>query len=137
MLNVAAQGIRVKKRQTTSQPVRRAVTVALCYIIVLQAFLAGCSLALTVSWASSGSGAVICHSGDGLPAGSDDRTPASDACATCAICTRAATGLPAPTTPTITVSWTLSHRVDAFALAELPNTPPARAGFARAPPEFA
>jgi hypothetical protein len=128
MLNMAAQGRRVKKRQTTFKPVRRAVTVALCYIIVLQAFLAGCSLALSVSQASSGSGAVICHSGDGLPAGSDDHTPASDACATCAICTRAATGLPAPT---------LSHRVDAFALAELPNTPPARAGFARAPPEFA
>jgi hypothetical protein len=133
------QGRRVKKRQTTSKLVRCAVAVALCYIVVLQAFLAGCSLALEVSRASSGTGAVICHSADGdLPAGPDDRTPTIDACSTCAICTRAGpAGLPAPTTPTVTASWTLSRRVDAFALAELPNAPPARAGFARAPPEFA
>jgi hypothetical protein len=139
VLKVTEQGRRVKKRQTISKLVRRGVTVALCCIVVLQAFIAGCSLALSVSQASQSVTAVICHGGgDNRPAGPDDRTPASDACAACAICTLAsAAGLPAPTKPTVTASRTPSHRLYVFAFEELPNPPPARAGFARAPPGFA
>jgi hypothetical protein len=129
----------VKKRQTPSKFVRSAVAVALCYVVVLQAFLASCSLALAVSRVSPSASAVICH-GDGgnAPAGPDDRAPTSDACAACAICTLAsADGLPAPTTPAVAAPRTASHRVAPFAIAGLPGAPPARAGFARAPPKFA
>jgi hypothetical protein len=129
----------VKKHQTTSKLVRSAVAMALCYIVVLQAFLAGCSIGLVVSLASTRATVVICHGGGGnSPAGPDNRIPARDSCLVCAICTLAtAGGLTAPTTATFAAPRTASHRVAPFDIANLATVPPARAGFARAPPKFA
>jgi hypothetical protein len=131
------QGLFVKKHQTTSKLVRSAVAMALCYVVVVQAFLAGCSIGLAVSQASTTT--VICHGGGGnSPAGPDNRTPASDSCLVCAICTLAtAGGLAAPTTATVAAPRTASHRVAPFDITALATAPPARAGFARAPPKFA
>ena len=128
----------MKKDQTTSKLVRSAVARALCCIVVLQAFLAGCSIDLAVSQASARATTVICHGGGGnSPAGPDDRTPASDSCLVCAICTLAAGGFAAPTTAPVAAPRTASHRVAPFDIAALATAPPARAGFARAPPKFA
>jgi hypothetical protein len=138
----------VKKRLTRPKFVRRAVAVSLCYILVLQAFLTTFSIAVAVSQASTTAGGVICHTVghtvghtavDDTPAGPDNRTPASDSCAFCALCAPAgsAGALPSPTTLTVAAPRTVSRRVGPFATADLVRVPPARAGLARAPPKFA
>jgi len=138
VLNVPVQSHLVKKRRATSKPFRCAVAVALCYIFVLQAFLASFSIALAIGQASAGTGAVMCHGGGGTPAGPDNRIPASDSCVMCANCALAsAGGLPAPTTLTFLARRTASRRVAIFDISVLAKAPPPRAGFARAPPKFA
>jgi hypothetical protein len=125
-------------RSATSKFARGAVAAALCYILVLQTFLVNCSVAVANSPVSAG--AVICHSGGGNAPDnhSDKRTPASDACGLCAVCTLAACqdGLPAHAT-TVETPRTVSRLVRPFKIADLAKPRPLRAGFARAPPKFA
>ena len=129
----------MKKRRTKSKLVRCAIAVALCYIFVLQAFLASSSIALAISQADAGASAVICYGGGGNPpAGPHNRTPASDSCVLCSICTLgSAGGLPASATLTFPARQTASRRVAIFDISVLAKAPPPRAGFARAPPKFA
>jgi hypothetical protein len=114
---------------------RRALRVALCYVLALQAFAAAVSTARAVDLGSGiDVGAIICHSSGGDTRPGDAGKSPNVPCALCVIAA-SAVSLPDPLSimaqPTA-VAGCAWHR-DVPVLAK----PPARAGLARAPPQFA
>jgi hypothetical protein len=113
--------------------VRRALRVALCYVIALQAILAAYGTALAVSAAAPPS-LIVCHNaGSEAPADTGARGVPCALCATAA----SATGLPTAGGPTIAGLQFFSHRIQPLEVLAGVTTPIARAGLARAPPQFA
>jgi len=112
---------------------RRILALTLCYVLALQAVLTAFGVSLAAGLDQSGF--VICHSDGTAPAG-DAQKPEKLPCALCALA--AAANGPLPDAPSA-----LGERLvtaSRFALAEAVATfspRPARAGLARAPPDFA
>jgi hypothetical protein len=124
--------------RTTPDLRRRALGMALCYALALQAFLAAYTGALAASPASELTvGFVICHNAasDG-PADRDTQTPVSVPCALCALATSASALLPPPLFAVVPPS-TVAGRVRHGETAVVVGSRPMRAGLARAPPNFA
>ena len=117
--------------------VRHALRVVLCYVIVLQAFLAANSTAFAVSQAGgAAAGFVICHNvGDDTPLGPDSRTPAGVPCALCAMAA-SSNGLPPDPSLAVVAPPTVAQLVRPLGIVIVASSPPARAGLARAPPQF-
>ena len=117
--------------------VRRALRVALCYLIVLQAFVAAHGSAFAVSQAGgTAAGFIICHNtGDDTQESPDPRVPASVPCTLCAMAA-SASGLPPDPVLTVVAPPTVAGRVQPIDIAVIASPPLARAGLARAPPQF-
>jgi hypothetical protein len=117
---------------------RRALTVAVCYVLILQAFLAAFGTVLAVARTSvSDASFVICHSGDALaPASGDTGTSDILPCALCAVA--AAAGGLLPDAISVAAAPLLATAVlsNADTLAIFPAAS-VRAGLSRAPPVFA
>jgi hypothetical protein len=113
----------------------RALSIALCYALALQAVLAAFGTALAAGQAGSAEqGFAICHGGDGgVPTGGDGGNSDKLPCALCAVAVAGGGLLPteslAPTAPRI-----LASRIAVADCAEVLRAAPARAGLARAPP---
>jgi hypothetical protein len=127
----------VSKSRTKPKVFCRLLGVTLCYVFALQGFLAAYSAALAVSQANGTAAGFICHNagGDG-PADPNTRTPASLSCALCAIGASACGVVPDPILSIVAPSMA-AGRVRHTDITVIVNRPPARAGFARAPPRFA
>jgi hypothetical protein len=128
----------VSTTDTRLKFVRRALRVALCYLVVLQAFVATYSAAFAVSQASGTvAGFAICHSGGG--AAQDSPGPAAPASIPCALCAMAASagGLPPAPGTTVVAPPSVAGRVRPADISVIASPQPARAGLARAPPQFA
>ena len=126
----------MNKTHTRTKFVRHALRVALCYLIVLQAFLAAYSTAFAVSQAGgTAAGFVICHNaGDDPLPDPDSRTPAKVPCVLCAIAA-SASGLPPDPMLTL-VAPPIAGRIQSADVPVIVRSSPARAGMARAPPQF-
>ena len=125
---------------TTHRPkfVRHALRIALCYVVVLQAFLAAYSTAFAVSQAGgAAAGFVICHNGgDDAPLNSDSRTPAGVPCALCAMAASANALPPEPMLAAVAPP-AVAAQLQPIDLAVIVPPASVRAGLSRAPPQFA
>jgi hypothetical protein len=117
----------------------RALSVALCYALALQAILAAFGSALAVGNAGAAEGLfTICHGGaaDSTPAGDDSGNTDKLPCALCAVAVAGGGLVPvegiAPATPLIVIG-----RIAVVERIALPVAAPVRAGLSRAPPRFA
>lgn len=126
------------QKPTRSRHLRRALGVALCYVFALQAFFSAHSAALALAQAGDPGGSlIICH-------GATDRTPdAPDTgkgkiapCPMCAMAS-AAGGLPPDTPVSTTAPSVVTVRFVPADIAVTRGSSTARAGLARAPPQFA
>jgi hypothetical protein len=117
---------------------RHAFRVALCYTIVLQAFLA----AYTTAFAASQIGGVaadiiICHNtGHDSPSGPDSRPPVSAPCALCAMAT-SGNALPSDPMKAVIAPAIVADRIQPVDIADTVRPVLARAGLSRAPPHCA
>jgi hypothetical protein len=114
---------------------RRALSVAVCYVLILQAFLGAFGTAFAAARIGAPE-AVICHGADGAaPAPGDSGRSAKLPCVLCA--TAAAGGGVLP--DSIPIAATLppvASRVGFAQVVTILIPPPARAGLSRAPPSF-
>ena len=128
----------MSKSRTKPKVFCRLLGVALCYLFALQGFLAAYGAAVAVSQVNgSAAGFIICHdAGSDGPADPNTRTPASFPCALCAIGASASGVVPDPKLSIVVPSMVDGHvrHTDIIAIV---NRPCARAGLARAPPQFA
>ena len=117
---------------------RRILSVAVCYAVALQAFLAAFETTVAVSRPRTPDAAlIICH-------GADDTSPSTGGtgnseklpCVFCAAAAAATGLLPDPVTTTVT-PLSLVGCVSFTNATTSPTHPPARAGSSRAPPNFA
>jgi hypothetical protein len=125
----------MKKALTTSKLVGRALRLALCWMLALQAFAAALSTSLAVDRGSSTDfDPLICHnSGSETPAPGDPRLPSSVPCSLCAI---AAGSVSLPDPPLIANGpWPVIDRVPLADVPIVDGMRLARAGLARAPPQ--
>ena len=124
------------QRPTRASLVRRALSVAICYVVALQAFLAAYGTVLAVAQGQS-DGFVICHSGEGVATGSGDSgSPAKPPCALCAVAVAGGGLLPDPAAIIIPAPVIVGILQPAVTVAPFLTLNP-RAGLARAPPSFA
>ena len=112
---------------------RRVLTLALCYVLALQAFLAAYGTAFAVSRGESGF--VICH-GDGSTPARDTANADKAPCALCAVASAASGLLPEAPVSFVTPAIVAGRVVYADTTVTFPS-PPRRAGLSRAPPSFA
>jgi hypothetical protein len=127
----------VNKTRIRLKFVGRALRIALCYVVVFQAFFAAYSIASDAG--GTAAGFIICHSagddttpGPGPDSGSLPNVP----CALCAMATSAGwlhTGAISAAAAPLTVS----HRLRPLDIAVTLALPAVRAGLARAPPNVA
>jgi hypothetical protein len=118
------------------QVARRALAIAVCYLFVVQAFVAGLAAAGAIATAGTAGGmaiAAVCH-GAGAPAQDDGRPPD----AKCPHCAIAACGfaLAAPVSG-LAAPPQIATRLCPHNAATIARPAAARAGLARAPPAFA
>jgi len=108
--------------------------VALCYVLALQALLAAYGTALAVGQANGPAASfVICHN-----AGDDTVDTGKPTTVPCALCAMAASGhglLPAPPS-VIAAPLSVEGRISHLDRPGTVHSRPARAGLARAPPQF-
>src|SRR5262249_20574023 len=116
----------------------RALSVALCYALALQAILAAFGTALAVGRAGASEGAfAICHTGNGSAPPGDDRNDTDKLpCALCAVAV-AGGGLVPIEAPPLAAPLTAAIRIAVVEPAIFRVIAPARAGLSRAPPHFA
>ena len=123
----------MNKSHTRTQSVGHALRVVLCYVVVLQAFLAAYSAAFAAGQIGPAADFVICHSADSnAPLAPHSRVPAAVPCALCAMAASANALPPDPAAVVAPIS--VAHRIAPFATAIVTSSPPSRAGLARAPP---
>jgi hypothetical protein len=117
---------------------RRILSVAVCYAVALQAFLAAFETTVAVSRPRTSEAAlIICH-------GADDTSPSTGGtgnseklpCVFCAAAAAATGLLPDPVLATV-MPLSLVGGVSFINATTNPTHPPARAGSSRAPPNFA
>jgi hypothetical protein len=114
---------------------RRALRLALCYVVAIQALVAAYATALAVvAKGDVAAGFAICHN-----AGADTASnphQGSDAKLPCALCAVAASvaSLPAGAGPVVATPISVSHHMRPPHHAAVPVLPTPRAGLARAPP---
>ena len=111
----------------------RLVALALCYVLALQAFLS--AFGVSVAASQDETAFVICHGDGSAPAG-DNRRHEKLACALCTLAAAANGPLPVAPSASVVPLVTASR----FSPADVVSTfspRPARAGLARAPPDFA
>ena len=111
------------------------LSVAVCYVVALQAFLAAYGTVLAVAQGQP-DGFVICHSGDGASPSGDTGAPANPPCALCAVAAAGGGLLPDPAAIAVPAP-VLVRVVGPTAAIALFASPHSRAGLARAPPFFA
>ena len=128
----------VAKTQTKPKLARHAYRQALCYAIVLQAFLAAYTTAFAASQIDGvAADIIICHSaGDDKPSSPDGRPPVSAPCALCAMAT-SANALPPDPMMAMVAPAIVAGRVQPLDVADTVRPILARAGLARAPPHRA
>jgi Protein of unknown function (DUF2946) len=117
---------------------RRVLGLAVCYVLVLEAFFAAFETAVALSQANATDGAlIICHNADNAsPSSGGTGKPEKLACLLCAVAAAGGGLLPDP------VAAAFAPRVPAGGVdfAEsiaIAIRPPARDGCSRAPPHFA
>jgi hypothetical protein len=112
---------------------RRALRVALCYAVALQALAGSVSAAGAIAGAA-GFTPVICHgAGSEPPPGDPGTTPKVP----CTLCAAAASAVALPETVPVSAPAPTAVRIRHVPAPVLPGSPPPRAGLARAPPQFA
>jgi hypothetical protein len=114
---------------------RHALRVVLCYLVVLQAFLASYGAASALSPASAAD-YIICHSTSDDTGKSPD--PAAPPRVFCTLCVMAASagGLPVDPAVTVTSPRIVVDQVRPSQGADVVGPPLARAGLSRAPPRL-
>jgi hypothetical protein len=125
------------KRRITPTLLGRALRVALCYAFALQAILAAYGTALAASPSRTAADFTICHNADDTaPAGPSTRIPTSAPCVLCAMAAAASGLLPQPVATVVAPS-TVVRLLRPTVGRTVAGAAPARAGLARAPPQFA
>jgi hypothetical protein len=121
----------VNHPRTQPNFLRRALRLALCYLLALQAITAAVAAALAVGHAST-AGFTICHSLADAPSNNAGAPQVP-----CALCAAAASAVVLSDPPSVVIgSPTLTRRVRPADVAVVARPPP-RSGLARAPPHFA
>ena len=117
---------------------RRILSVAVCYAVALQAFLAAFETTVAVSRPRTPDASlIICHGADGTsPSTGDTGNSKKLPCVLCAAAAAAKGLLPDPVPATVT-PLSLVGCVSFTNATTNPTHPPARAGSSRAPPNFA
>jgi len=124
----------VNHTRTQSSFARRALRVALCYVLALQAIAAAFGTALSVGQASNAAaGFTICHGSADAP--SNGTTGTLDV--TCVLCAVAASAVLLSDPPSVAARSSTSIRRAPRAEVAVIVRPPLRSGLARAPPQFA
>jgi hypothetical protein len=115
----------------------RALRVALCYVVAMQAFLAAFGTTMAAARATVFDPLlVICHSGDSeQPSNGDPRNPEKP-CIVCAAAA-AAPGLESDPAPLAAIHFVIAGRVSSAPATVDAHHPPSRAGHSRAPPSYA
>jgi len=113
---------------------RRALRVALCYLLALQAFAASFGIAGAFNGRAAGFGSIICHSSAGDAPAQTGKAPGLP----CALCAVAASAV-ALADPAVVRLRPVVVAVHLPTRATRPSAraPPVRTGLARAPPQFA
>jgi hypothetical protein len=123
----------VNKSHTRARSIGHALRVLLCYVVVLQAFLAAYSAAFAAGQTGAAADFVICHSADNnAPPAPHSRVPVAVPCALCAMAA-SANALP-PDPAAVVAPLSVAHRIQLLDIAIITSPPPSRAGLARAPP---
>jgi hypothetical protein len=125
------------KMRITPRLLGRALRVALCYALALQAVLAAYGTALAASPSGAAADFVICHNADGpAPASPHTRIPTSAPCVLCAMAA-AASGLLPELVAAVVAPSTASSPIQPADTRIVVSPSTVRAGLARAPPRFA
>jgi hypothetical protein len=124
----------VKIAVTKRTLARRLLSLAVCYVVALQAFLAAYGTAFAISRADAFAGFPICHGADGTHAANSDGEKSEKApCALCAVAAAAGGLLPDPAS-VVAAPLLVCGSVENSDTGETIAIPPARAGLSRAPP---
>jgi hypothetical protein len=117
---------------------RRVLGLAVCYVLVLQAFFAAFETSVALLQGSAGVGApVICHTADNAaPSTGDTGKPKKLSCLLCAVAA-AGGGLPPDPVADVFAPRALAGSVSFAESITVSIRPPARDGRSRAPPDFA
>jgi O-antigen/teichoic acid export membrane protein len=117
---------------------RRVLGLAVCYVLILQAFFAAAETAVALFQANATNGAlVICHNANSVsPSTGDSGKPEKLACLLCAVAAAGGGLLPDPVAA-VFAPRVLAGGVNFAKSIAISLRPPARDGCSRAPPRFA